>query len=214
MSAILWQELTTACGWEPSAEVSFALRPRFSTLLTFYGGEGTAKLSSSRTLHLDDDAALWIGTGAGLARSAHGKMASFTRAQGLPDDVISQILEDGRGNFWFTDQGICVARRELEEVAAGRLTRVSPIAYGLAEGMESLECTGGFQPAGLKTRDGKLWFSTVKGLVMVDPANIAVNETPPPVRIEELSVDGVPVTADLPNTRHGLRRHGRRCPGR
>jgi signal transduction histidine kinase len=56
--------------------------------------------------------------------------------------------------------------------------------------MDSLECTGGFHPAGLKSSDGKLWFSTVKGLVMVDPANITVNERAPSVAIEEMLVDG------------------------
>lgn len=152
-----------------------------------------------RALHPDAKGALWIGTGGGLARMLDGKLTAFTRAQGLPDEVISQILEDDRGNFWFgCNQGIFrVARRELEEVASGKSSRVNPIAYGRAEGMESLECTGGFHPSGLKTRDGKLWFSTVKGLVMVDPSNISVNETPPPVVIEEIIVDGLPVAADV-----------------
>src|SRR4030095_16866938 len=39
------------------------------------------------------------------------------------------------------------------------------------------------------------WFSPVKGLVMVDPENISVNETPPPVRLEEVVVDGVTQSA-------------------
>ena len=146
-----------------------------------------------RTLHRDAKGALWTGTGGGLARMVDGKWTAFTRAQGLPDEVISQILEDDRGNFWFGgNQGIFrVAGRELEEVASGKLSRVNPIVYGRAEGMESLECTGGFHPAGLKTRDGKLWFSTVKGLVMVDPENISVNETPPSVVIEDVVADGL-----------------------
>jgi len=152
-----------------------------------------------RTLHRDAQGALWIGTGGGLARMEQGRLTAFTRAQGLPDEVISQILEDGRGNFWFgCNQGIFrVTRRDLEDVASGKSARVNSIAYGRAEGMETLECTGGFHPAGLKSRDGRLWFSTVKGLVMVDPENISVNETPPPVVIEDVLADGVsqsPVT--------------------
>ena len=150
-----------------------------------------------RALHRDAKGTLWIGTVGGLARMDGSEVKAVTRAHGLPDDVISQILEDDHGNFWFgCNQGIFrVARHELEAVAAGRAARVNPIAYGRAEGMESLECTGGFHPAGLKTRDGRLWFSTVKGLVMVDPANISVNETAPPVAIEEIVVDGAPVAA-------------------
>ena len=146
-----------------------------------------------RTLHRDANGVLWIGTGGGLARLAAGKFTAYTRSNGLPDEVISQILEDDQGNLWFgCNQGIFhVARQELEAVAAHAAVRLNPTAYGRSEGMESLECTGGFHPAGLKTRDGKLWFSTVKGLVMVDPKNITVNATPPPVVIEEVDVDGV-----------------------
>ncbi len=152
-----------------------------------------------RALHRDAKGTLWIGTVGGLARMAGNRLTAVTRAHGLPDEVISQILEDDQGNFWFgCNQGIFrVPRHELEAVASGRAARVNPIAYGRAEGMESLECTGGFHPAGLKTRDGRLWFSTVKGLVMVDPANISVNETPPPVVIEQVVVDGVPLTPSL-----------------
>ncbi len=148
-----------------------------------------------RTLHRDAGGVLWIGTGGGLARLDGGRVSAFTRAQGLPDEVISQIVADDLGNLWFgCNQGIFrVAAREFDAVMSGRAARVSAISYGRAEGMESLECTGGFHPAGLKTRDGKLWFSTVKGLVMVDPANISLNDQPPPVVIDEVKVDGAPV---------------------
>lgn len=148
-----------------------------------------------RTLHRDAGGVLWIGTGGGLARMEGGKVSAFTKAHGLPDEVISQIVADDLGNLWFgCNQGIFrVAVREFDAVMAGRAQTVNAISYGRAEGMESLECTGGFHPAGLKTRDGRLWFSTVKGLVMVDPANITPNELSPPVAIDEVQVDGAVV---------------------
>jgi len=159
-----------------------------------------------RTLFCDSAGVLWIGTGGGLARRADGRLTAFTRAHGLPDDVISQILEDHRGNLWFgCNQGVFrVARNEFEAVADGYASRVNAISYGRAEGMESLECTGGFGPAGLKTRDGKLWFSTVKGLVMIDPATISVNDLPPPVVIEELIADGGP-PSEISNLKSQIR---------
>src|SRR6185295_3032357 len=45
-------------------------------------------------------------------------------------------------------------------------------------------------------RDGKLWFSTVKGLVQVDPQNLPMNDQPPPVVLEELIVDGTVIARD------------------
>ena len=41
-----------------------------------------------------------------------------------------------------------------------------------------------------KTADGRLWFATAKGLVAVNPAGVKTNPLPPPVRIEEMLVDG------------------------
>ena len=148
-----------------------------------------------RTLHRDGSGNLWIGTSGGLGYWQKGRdgIVAFGQGQGLPDEVISQILEDGRGNLWFgCNQGIFrVAREEFMAVAAGETERINAIIYGRADGMESIECTGGFQPAGLRSSDGRLWFSTVKGLVAVDPSRISVNDRKAVVHVEEILVDGV-----------------------
>ena len=140
---------------------------------------------------------LWIGTDGGLARLERGRLTSYTRAQGLPDEVISQILDDHSGNLWLgSNRGIFrIARRELEAIASGGGASLNVVAYGRADGMENAQCTGGFHPAGLRTRDGKLWFSTVKGLVMVDPATIPRNDLPPRVLIESVRLNGEEIPA-------------------
>ncbi len=58
--------------------------------------------------------------------------------------------------------------------------------------MLSEECTGGFCPAGLKTKSGQLWFSTLKGVVVVDPRLQPGTEPMPNTVLEEVLVDGVP----------------------
>src|SRR6185503_6657044 len=82
-------------------------------------------------------------------------------------------------------------------------TRVDGVTYGRADGMESAQCTGGFHPAGLRTRDGKLCFSTVKGLVILEPGHITKNERPPTVLLEEMRLDGSPLSPhDLSQLSH------------
>lgn len=194
-----------------SVPVTTLLRGEGNQLWIGTGGAGLRKLQEGqmtaltrrdglpsdfvRTLHRDANGVLWIGTGGGLARLSGGSISAFTRMQGLPDEVISQIVEDDLGNLWFgCNQGIFrVAVRDFDAVLAGQAKMVNAISYGRAEGMESLECTGGFAPAGLKSRDGRLWFSTVKGLVMIDPTTIKPNELPPPVVVDEVQADGVVV---------------------
>jgi signal transduction histidine kinase len=55
--------------------------------------------------------------------------------------------------------------------------------------MITRECSGGGHPSGWKGSDGKLWFSTIKGVAMIDPEKIKINEQPPPVALELVRVD-------------------------
>ncbi len=144
------------------------------------------------SLYEDTDGALWVGTlGGGLNLFKDGKFTSFTTKDGLPDDAIYQILADDQNNLWMSsNKGILrVSRKELaaRTDAAQKLTSV--VTFGTADGMETRECSGGGHPAGGKTPDGKLWFATIKGVAMIDPANLQRNQQPPPVAIERVVVD-------------------------
>ena len=142
-------------------------------------------------LHEDADGSLWIGTyGGGLNRLKNGRFTAITRKQGLFDDVIHRIVEDGRGDVWMSsNRGIFrVSKRELDEVADGRQASLAPAVYGTADGMRSAECNGSAN-SGLRTRDGKLWFPTTRGVVRIDPEHLATNPLVPPVAIEEVLAD-------------------------
>ena len=144
-------------------------------------------------LHLDAEGALWIGTfGGGLNRLKNGKITAITVRQGLPNNIIGCIMDDGSGSYWMSSHAgiIRAARQELDLCADGRINLVHCSSFGKSDGLPTLECSTGFQPAGCKTRDGRLWFPTGKGLVAVDPKDIHVNSRPPPVVVEEVRVDG------------------------
>jgi len=161
--------------------------------------------NSIRSIYEDGEGGLWIGTRrGGLVRLKSGKFSAITTKDGLPDDCVYQILDDKRGNLWMSStKGIFkVSRNELDAFADGRLTKVTPVSYGTADGMESRECNGG-QPAGWRDDDGRLWFPTVKGLAVIDPMNLKINQVLPPVRIEQIIADNKPIDtskkADLPS---------------
>lgn len=148
-----------------------------------------------RTLYLDRENTLWIGTGGGgLARLKQGRLTSFTTRQGLGDDTVSQILEDNSGELWLgCNRGIFrVSKAELEAVASGRGVLRHSRAFGTGEGMPVEECSGGYCPAGRKLRSGKLCFSTVKGVVLIDPSQSETVMQPPEVLIEEVLVEAKP----------------------
>ena len=142
------------------------------------------------------DGALWVGTsGAGLCRYKEGRFATIGRAQGLPHGHICTILEDGLGFLWLSSRGgiFRVAKADLDRCADGLTTEVSCLACGLGDGMPTLACSAGLQPAGCKTPDGRLWFPTAKGLVVVDPRQVKRDSVPPPVVVEAVLLDDHPV---------------------
>jgi signal transduction histidine kinase len=71
------------------------------------------------------------------------------------------------------------------------------LALGEADGMLSSECNGGDnQPAGCKDRQGRIWFPTAKGVVVIDPKHVHRNDVPPPVVIEQVKADDQVVFGD------------------
>jgi len=150
-------------------------------------------------LHFDESGALWIGTfGGGLNRYKNGKFTVINRSQGLPNGIIGHIESDGHGYLWVSSYAgiIQIREDELNRCADGEIKQVRCLTYGLNDGLPTLECAEGLQPAGCKTPDGRLWFPTAKGLVAVDPANVTINGLRPPVVIEEIRVNDKPLAGD------------------
>jgi len=174
-----------------------------------------------RSLYADADGWLWIGTeGRGLARldprawgnassgDARGRrrdarrIISIDAKVGLFDEVIHQILEDDFGRLWMnTNRGIFwVSRAELIAFADGKVARLHSTAYSERDGLRNREGNGGMQPAGSRTPDGRLWFPTQDGVVMVNPARVGRDSLPPPVVVEGVSNRGAPLARTGNNT--------------
>lgn len=135
----------------------------------------------------------WVGTaGEGLFRIRGGRARGVTRGDGLYDGLVGRVIEDGLGNVWMSSNrgSFRVPLRELDAFLEGRARRVTSVAYGVADGMRSPECNGGFRPAGWRASDGRIWIPTIRGVSVVDPSKLRENRVAPRVRIEGSRVDG------------------------
>ena len=139
---------------------------------------------------------LWMGgriPGLTRFRIADGRVTRYTSKDGLFDGYPSAMLTDQAGKLWIsTENGIWVAAfKELDDFADGRIASVRPMRYDTRDGMKTAEASRPpAQPAGGRTPDGRLWFTTQKGLVIADPAHLPTNQMVPPVVLEEIVLDG------------------------
>jgi ligand-binding sensor domain-containing protein len=151
------------------------------------------------SIHEDSGHNIWIGTnGGGLNRFQNGHFTSYTTRSGLLDNVIFRILEDTQHNLWFSSpKGIFkIGLNDLNAFADQKIQYLNATSYGTSDGMLTRECSGGGYPAGWKGADGKLWFSTIKGVAMIDPGGTQFNKQIPPVAIEQIRIDDNPVAAN------------------
>lgn len=153
------------------------------------------------TLVSDDDGTVWAGTrGGGLARYRDGQFVAITPRDGLFSENIFQILEDERGFLWMSsDRGLFrVSKRELNAFADGVQTEITSIVYDGGDGLAAGGFKGGFQPAGIRAADGRLWLPTNKGVVAVEPMLSSGNAAAPMVVLEGITADEKAVSLNDP----------------
>lgn len=142
-------------------------------------------------LHSDADNNLWIGTfDNGLTLIRNGEFYNFNTSNGLPTDVVWQIVEDEYGYFWMgSTNGITrVNRQQLIDA----LDTDEPFAevnhFTRADGLKGTAIYGNHQPTAL-LHNGKVYFPGSQSLVFADPANIIKNTVAPTAVIEQVLKD-------------------------
>lgn len=161
---------------------------------TSFHSPDTLPAGDISSLYVDGDGVLWVGTlGGGLARFHQGKWTRYTTREGLVSKSIGYLVEDTQGYLWIgSNRGLMrVKKKALNDCADGALAFLPVRVFGQPDGLPTVECSQGSQPGACRTRDGRLWFPTIKGLAHVDPSHIVPNTNPPPVVIEAVLVDGV-----------------------
>lgn len=127
-------------------------------------------LSNNNVICLFEDSKgrIWAGTreGLNLFNEQAGKFQTFTTSDGLPDNMILNILEDNNHTLWLsTPNGLCSAIPKQDK--AGIVFSV--INYDETNNLQNREFNDN---AALRTRAGELIFGGPSGFNIIDPSTI------------------------------------------
>lgn len=155
--------------------------------------QGGAPVRDVDAFYRDKDGFLWMGTlGGGLRLLRNGRVFSYYLHDGLFDNEIYGITADADDRLWMAcSKGIfMVPRADLLQRAAGVIRHFESKPYSPMDGLRTIECKAGVQPSAATMSDGRLWFSTTRGLLALDVSRVLHRLSAPPIEIEDVLVNG------------------------
>ena len=146
------------------------------------------------------DGNVWIGTNGGITRFDGKSFKSITFRHGLYSNSVFQIIIDPGDRFWLmTNKGIQQTDHQmLEDVVSGKVPEIKEtVTYDHSEGMRSSVVTGA--SIGDLSKDGQILVPTFKGLTIINPDEIPINNVKPPVLITDLRLNNrrIPMSGDV-----------------
>jgi signal transduction histidine kinase/ligand-binding sensor domain-containing protein len=131
---------------------------------------------------------VWVGTAGGLSALRPGAAAfrRWTQADGLPDDFVTNILEDEAGDLWLT-----TGRGLVRLVDAIHLPEKMTLdVFDARDGLQGYDFPRG---AAFRAADGEMFVGGQRGLNTFFPRQIRKNPKPPRVVFTGLRVFNRPV---------------------
>ena len=158
--------------------------------------QGAEKCGSLQALRFEPDGTLLIGTTRRgiiiIPPTGKGTPRVLGVEQGFPGDNVTGILADDFDRYWFASRtGIFwVHRNQIQEFIDKKTEHVHAIMLGKDDGVPDLSCLGLYQPSVWKAKDGKLWFTTRRGVLRTDAALASGDDKLPAVTISGVKCDG------------------------
>jgi signal transduction histidine kinase/ligand-binding sensor domain-containing protein len=188
--------------------LSGPMRYKDGAITQFGQKEGLASLACSH-IYVGSGSGVWVSTwNGGLAFYTDGGFFCYSQKDGLPSDNFNGIIDDPvNGDLWLgSNKGVFrVGQSQLQDFRAGKSKRIFGSSFGLIDGLKSLTISDDGRPSVTRAHDGRLWWTTDDGVVVVDPRNLVLHDKPGKTVIQRIVADGQ-VQADenarlLPGTR-------------
>ncbi len=157
-----------------------------------YGSRDGVAPGPINAIETGRDGTMWVGTGGGLSRLRNGRWTTWTHSHGLPEGGVQGIIEDKSGSLWLSSREglLSIPMKSLAGTPDGSPRILTGTAYGLSEGIRLPANRGMVNPRLTLSEDGRLWVATEDGVAVIDPKRLEANTIPPPVLVEQVTVDG------------------------
>ena len=140
--------------------------------------ESENSLVDNYTISLCEDTRgfIWIGTSGGISmfNKTDSTFTNFTTLDGLPSNIIYDIIRDGNDNLWFTTGSGLVMNNPA--IIAWENFIVVDELLGKEFNIKAV----------FKSDNGELYFGAIDGLVSFHPDSLSGNNYIPPVRITSM----------------------------
>jgi len=131
---------------------------------------------------------LWIGGERGLALLTDNRFQSLTPDGKEVFTGVSGIVQSANGDLWLnaTPGILHIPAVEIERAIKEPAYRVHCERFDALDGLTGQAVQLRPLPTLVESSDGRLWFSTLSGIVQIDPNHLLRNPTPPSVFIRSL----------------------------
>ena len=206
-TGIVWKNENAAIGRKPGVMGTMAADDdgnvwfAFSNRLVEWDGKELKRFSfpdgplniSVATLAIRDGR-VWMGGAGGLLLFKEGEFHRVQWQDGNLPGRVSGIVETPEGDLWVNGfSGVVhVLAGELRRLIADSNYAIAAERFDALDGLPGLAGERYPEPSLVRSPEGRLWFSTTRGVAWIDPADLERNRNriPPPVAIDAAIADG------------------------
>jgi signal transduction histidine kinase/ligand-binding sensor domain-containing protein len=151
-------------------------------------GLGAGQVNS---LRFGPRGALWVATENGLSRIKNERVTTLTSRNGIPCDAVHWSMDDTDHFVWaYLACGLVrIAQPELDAWGDDPSKLVQARLFDVSDGVRTHSYVSAVQDV-TKAADGRIWYVAYDGVSVIDPHHLPFNKVPPPVHVEQITVDG------------------------
>ncbi len=136
----------------------------------------------------DASGMIWIGTDNGIAILSAGEIQVPREVPAALHEAILGFAEDRNGRLWIATAHH-ILKVDRDRLLSGVAGEADVREFGLADGLRSDEGVKRHRSVAMDAL-GRIWFSTYRGLAVVDPSQVADMTVPAIAHVEAVSADG------------------------